>query len=259
MKRAIFFVLLIILESALYSQNLVINNGFETWDRTDKPTGWTTSQYCLKDSVSVCFGSYSCRHAGGASSAKYLGQTISVIPGQQYNLSFFYKTEITGSGNGCRIWCYWKDAGGNSLPDALTDDILRPSLYLKSLTWQQFSINIPAPSNAVAFYLEVRTYPNSIAFWDDFIFEASIPTLQSEEKVQTVKIFPNPVRNYLNIFNIKLLQNIEIQDISGKAVWFSCFDGEEAVTINVSGLKDGIYILRIKTSEKIITRKIFKH
>ena len=106
MKRTTFFVLLLSVELTLISQNLVVNPGFETWEKTIKPSGWTTTQNCLKDSVYIKTGSYSCRHSGGTSTAKYLGQTVGVVPGKQYNLSFYYKTEITGTGNGCRIWCY---------------------------------------------------------------------------------------------------------------------------------------------------------
>jgi hypothetical protein len=48
-------------------------------------------------------GSYSCQHSGGTGSTKYLGQSLAVVSGKKYNFSFFYKTEITGTGNGCRI------------------------------------------------------------------------------------------------------------------------------------------------------------
>ena len=74
MKRVIFFVLLTNISLISFSQNLVLNAGFEIWEKSNKPAGWTTAQNCLKDSVYIKSGSYSCRHEGGT---KYLGQTLS--------------------------------------------------------------------------------------------------------------------------------------------------------------------------------------
>jgi hypothetical protein len=102
MKRSIFFVLLTIVSHHSFSQNLIINPGFEKWDKLYKPTSWTVAQNCLKDSSYIRSGNYSCRHEGGT---KYLGQFLPVNPDKKYRLSFFYRTIINGTGNGCRIWC----------------------------------------------------------------------------------------------------------------------------------------------------------
>ena len=255
MKKAIFFVLLINVCLITFSQNLVVNPGFEIWEKSNKLSGWTTAQNCFKDSVNIKSGSYSCRHEGGT---KYLGQTLSIVPDRQYRLSFFYKTQITGSGNGSRIWCYWKNSEGNNLTDPLTDDILRPSKYLKSETWQQFSIDFAAPATASSFYLEVRTYQNSVAYYDDFVFEENVTTSIPDEKFSDVKIHPNPALDYLIISNISNLKHINIQSFTGTVLWSSGFNGEQTVTIPVSGLVDGMYIVRIHTTDKIIIRKFIK-
>jgi len=258
MKRAIFFVLLLTMELVSNSQNLVINPGFEIWGKIDKPDSWTHVENCLKDSLSVISGKYSCLHSGGESSTSDLGQTIAVSPGNNYSLSFYYKTVITGTGNGARIWCYWKDAEGNSITDPLTDPILRPSKYLNSDTWQQFNVSITAPATAVAFYLEVRTYRNSLAYWDDFVFEADLSTFIQERDELSINIYPNPACDYLTISNIQKLQRIDIQDFEGTIIWSDNFSGENIVTIPVSGLPNGIYIIRIVSNDMFITRKFIK-
>ena len=258
MKRITLFVLPIFLEFNSFSQNLIVNPGFEIWETAIRPLGWTTVQNCLKDSAYFTTGSYSCKHTGGTSTAKYLGQTLAVVSGKQYNFSFFCKTEISGTGNGCRIWCYWKDAGGNNIADQLTDEILRPSKYMKSSTWQRFSTTVVSPPLAVAFYLEVRTYPNSIAYWDDFNFEENMATYTPEKKLSEIIIYPNPAHHYLNISNVQNLQHIDIQNFAGINKWESSFSGETTVTIPVSELSDGIYILRIMTSGTTLTRKFIK-
>ena len=91
MKRVVFFVLLLAMELVIYSQNLVINPGFETWVKIDKPGSWTHAENCLKDSSTLITGNYSCLHSGGATSTSDLGQTISVSPGMDYILSFIIK------------------------------------------------------------------------------------------------------------------------------------------------------------------------
>jgi hypothetical protein len=258
MKRITFFVLLLVPELISFPQNMVVNPGFETWEKTTKPAGWTTAQNSLKDSVFINTGDYSCKHSGGVGVTKYLGQSIAVAPDKHYYLSFFYETDVTGTGNGCRIWCYWKDTGGNSIADPSTDAILRPSQYLKSDTWQQFAINVTAPSSAVAFYLEVRTYSNSIAYWDDFVFQENPVTYYPEEKLSDILIYPNPACDFLIINNLQQIQHIDIQSITGVILWDSDFAGESSVTIPVYGLHEGLYIIRIRTADNLVTRKFIR-
>jgi hypothetical protein len=135
---------------------------------------------------------------------------------------------------------------------------MRPSKYLKSDTWQQLSINIIAPAEAAAFYLEVRTYPNSIVFWDDFVFEETVATWNNERTASSLEFYPNPSHDYLIINNLNTIQYIEIQSLAGTIIWSSEYSGEKCVTIPVAGFADGIYIIRIYSSGKIITRKLIK-
>lgn len=258
MKRAVFFVLLLALEPSAFSQNLIMNPGFETWVKINKPSGWTTAQNCLKDSINVNSGNYSSLHSGGTTTTSYLGQTINVLPGKEYRLLLYYKTGINTTGKGSRIWCYWKDIEDKSISDVLTDDIMRPSQYLKSDTWQEFSIRVIAPPAAVAFYLEVRTNSNSTVYWDDLRFEESVATFRPEEKFSDILIYPNPASNYLVISNLQNIQHIDIQDLTGKNIFSSDFSGEQTVSITVSGFRDGLYIIRMRSSDKVITRKFIK-
>lgn len=243
---------------ASFSQNLVLNPGFETWSKITKPASWITAESCSKDSVSVYAGSYSCKQTGVTGYTKSLSQTIAVTPGNQYRFSFYFKTETTGTGHGCRIWCNWKDASGTNITDAASKLILQPSTYMKSDSWQLYSLEIIAPANASFFDLEVRTYQYSIAYWDDFIFEENVATDVPEKLQEDIKIYPNPAHNYLIISNLYNLQRIDIQDLAGRCVWSFGFPGEKSIIIPVSGLARGLYIIKIKRSDRIITRKFIK-
>jgi hypothetical protein len=259
MKKSVFLTFLIVISSISYSQNLVLNPDFETWNSITKPASWTHADNCLKDSLSVHTGKYSCRHAGG-SSTSHLGQSIPVTPGKEYKFSIFYLTGVPTTGNGSRIWCYWKmNDGLTSITDPATDIVMRPSEYLKSDTWQQFLISVTAPVEAAFFYLEVRTNTNSLTYWDDFLFEESVVTHNKEITFLKPVIYPNPVSGILTINNISNVRHIEILNLSGTKVWSSKFIEDGSKIINISEMERGIYIIRFLCEGEVITRKFIKN
>jgi hypothetical protein len=256
MKRAIFFVLASLIEASLFSQNLVQNPGFDNWGVTGKPIKWTNSAGCVKDSLIVNSAPYSCRQISTISSAKELGQKIPVEASKKYTLSFYYNTDTTTKGSGCRIWCEWQDSIGE-LVDSSSLSILHSST-MKSEIWKQFSVEATAPEGAVTFYLLVRTMSRSITYWDNFVFEEAVLTSRAEELLTGIKVHPNPASNYLIISNLYDMQHINIQNLAGMIVWSGDFAGEMTVTIPVSELRNGMYILRITASGKQFTRKFIK-
>ena len=243
MKRFFFSVLSAVYTMNLFSQNLVVNPGFESWQKINKPTGWTTALGCLKDSSCTLSGEYVCRQTA-TSDSRELRQVFTVTEGKQYNISFWYRNETGGTGNGCRIWSNWKDADGNSLDDAMSQPLLH-SGFLKSDSWKQYSAAVTAPATAVSFNLIVRTLPNSVTFWDNIVFEESVPTYSNELISNDIRIYPNPAASYLTISKLTNFQLIEIQTLTGIKVWTSVIKGEERLIIPLSGLKNGIYIINM--------------
>jgi hypothetical protein len=258
MKRAISFVLLLTSGIISFSQNLVINPGFETWGKVTKPTSWNSAINCSKDSVEIKTGKYSCKHYSTIKETKSLAQMITVLPDKKYRLSFYYKTIIVNNDHGCRIWCDWKDASGASIADSAAKLVLQPSSYLKSDIWQQFTVDISSPAHAASFNLEVRTYQNTVSYFDDFVFAENIATSYTDEKFSGIIIYPNPAQDFLTINKLENLQHIDIHNIAGISIWSSKYSGEESVTIPISSFPDGAYIIGIRTSNKTIFRKFIK-
>ena len=256
MKRLIFFVLSAVYTIHLYSQNLAVNPEFESWQKTNKPTGWTSALGCLKDSSLVLSGAYSCRQTA-ASDSRELGQVITVAEGKQYRISFWYRNETGGTGNGCRIWSNWKDTEGNSLDDAVSLPLLH-SGFLKSDSWKQYSAEVTAPPSAACFNLILRTLPNSVTYWDDVVFEASVPTYSNELIAHDIRIYPNPSSDYLFISDINRFHLIEIHTLTGIKVWSSVIKGEERLIIPVSGMKNGIYIINMYSSTRQYSGRFIK-
>jgi len=253
MKRQVFFVLCCIISIGSNSQNLILNSDFETWSKIEKPASWTNTQGCLKDSVFVLSGSYSCKQEATTTS-RDLGQKFIVSPSTQYRLSISYKTGIETTGNGCRVWCSWLD----NTQVAIAEPVVH-SGFLKGDGWQKYEAAVTSPEGAGYFYLLVRTLPSSVTYWDDFLFEEDIVSSEKETIIPEIKIYPNPSHNYLTISNLHTLQHIDIQSITGHTVFSEEFHGEKEITISISGLPRGLYFIRIVSSGKQNTYKIVKN
>ena len=258
MKRAILLICFLCILSDCLSQNLVINPGFENWDKLTKPTGWTTATKCIKDSVDIKSGKYSCSLVSSTSDTKYLGQLINVVPGKQYSLSFYFKTIIVNKEHGFRIRCDWKDINGNSVSDTASNKILQPTAYIGSETWQLFSLVIRAPLNAVKFNLEVRAYQNTTAYFDDFEFTQTIETNTTKDFASESAFFCDYNSNTLHVKYFARKIQIEIMNLSGHVLLSANFNNEPETVISAQSFPSGIYIFRIKTGNKYITGKFIK-
>ena len=69
------------------------------------------------------------------------------------------------------------------------------------------------------------------------------------------KFYPNPVNDKIIFENPKQIQKVIITNLIGQNVLESSINANQ---INVSGLKTGIYILKIFVQEKIYQDKFFK-
>jgi aminopeptidase YwaD len=86
---------------------------------------------------------------------------------------------------------------------------------------------------------------------------ASTSLLATDEKtvnnLETVKIYPNPAKDLLNVELPKDVKNfsLEISDMNGRLV----LNKQNEVKVNISGLANGVYMATVKTVRKIIIGK----
>lgn len=73
-------------------------------------------------------------------------------------------------------------------------------------------------------------------------------------------VYPNPANNEITISNAEniLLDNASITDINGRIVKKFKLTGISEEKINISELNNGIYFLKVETSEGSLTKKIIK-
>ena len=77
--------------------------------------------------------------------------------------------------------------------------------------------------------------------------------------LQEVKLYPNPVLDYLNV-NItshKDVENIEVYNLNGQLINQRNAINENSITINTSDLSQGIYLVKIKYLDNKVTVKKF--
>lgn len=79
-------------------------------------------------------------------------------------------------------------------------------------------------------------------------------TVYSE--LETVKVFPNPSKGYLNIFTRQAC-NLEITDISGQLLYEQQIEGQNQ-QVDISDLKAGTYLYRFTTNDGVKFGKVVK-
>lgn len=88
-------------------------------------------------------------------------------------------------------------------------------------------------------------------------FDSFLGVNQNQEVSNTIRIYPNPVENVLNLQNKSSIniKTITITDMSGRTILKTNYYKNE---INVSSLQKGIYLATIETERKTVTQKFIK-
>ena len=142
-----------------------------------------------------------------------------------------------------------------------------PSEHVKKVivfdSWETVSIPLSdfvgfSPANFFQFKLgsssDLRT---KIAFFDNIYF--SVNSTLGNEKFETsiVKMYPNPASNVLNIESVGTIQNIAIYNVLGQEV-MNKLSNETSVSLDVSGLNSGIYVIKTKIDGTVSSSKFIK-
>ena len=78
----------------------------------------------------------------------------------------------------------------------------------------------------------------------------------AEAKFNEIKIYPNPVKNQINVLGIDDDFDAQIYDLTGR-LYFTKMNIQNN-TIDISGLQNGIYFIKISSSNHSVLRKFFK-
>ncbi|MEZ5000828.1 MAG: T9SS type A sorting domain-containing protein [Bacteroidales bacterium] len=129
--------------------------------------------------------------------------------------------------------------------------VLRIHFYSTSVT----GTVIPATANVTGI---------AIWHWDEakisprYIEDIVIPTAAEITFAERLRIYPVPVTVDLNFDNLAGAISLDIIDMTGSRIISRNVEGQDDYSINVSQLPRGIYFVRIKTVNEVITRKFIK-
>ena len=112
--------------------------------------------------------------------------------------------------------------------------------------------------------------PDALTFTADFgstsceylggVLRSELETLSTGTSVlEDNKVYPNPLVNGQDVhiqFAQSVSADITVYDLTGKQVMTSVIDGQSKITLDVSGLNNGVYLLNIASDNVSATRKI---
>ncbi len=126
-----------------------------------------------------------------------------------------------------------------------------------------YSEELDAESYFLSFFMNGSN--NEISNRKYFKVESDVVSSLMSTRNKTISIYPSPTDGIVNIdfnnFN-EIISEISVTTLSGKLALFQDYEKNQVLkseTINLSGNKKGIYIIRIITDKSSITRKIILH
>ena len=139
-------------------------------------------------------------------------------------------------------------------PDSFTVISGADPLLAPAGAWEEVSFNLSDYDNDTVFVAINCVSEDAFIFMvDDIIIETE--TGISENNEISVRIYPNPVSDYLNVEADKKISELILINSTGQIVKSKYFNNR-SITLNVSGLQKGIYVLQIRTREGAAFRKI---
>jgi hypothetical protein len=150
---------------ASFGQEMMLNGGLENWTTGTNPTDWTTAQNITQESAVIHGGSFSAKQTNTSGGYKKLVQNIpGIIGGESYTITFWYKIASDVS-NAVKMESFFRTSGNTNLSGTTSGIFLDVNDV-----WTKYEQTVTAPATATKFWLELRTYPNTTVYFDDFSF-----------------------------------------------------------------------------------------
>ncbi|MFL9833847.1 T9SS type A sorting domain-containing protein [Chryseobacterium terrae] len=132
-------------------------------------------------------------------------------------------------------------------------DLQKPTLPLQE---QELLLNL-GTNQTIYFAVEIWAAPSNLNFsvTNFTVTPAALSVNESMNKTSS-NIYPNPVKDVLNISNLKEKTDVSIIDMNGKLVEQETVSAEGK--IDVSHLVPGVYIVNVGTKEEGKSYKIRK-
>lgn len=258
MKKIYTFAVALISAATFAQTPLNTNGSLEDWpDATTAPTGW------FIPNASFTNGIVSKQTTGAQDGTNYVQVTapatsgnnsvalsdITVTPGTSYTIKYWYK----GTNINFKHWAQWRTASGNIAPEG--PEPFQPADNLPAVAeWTEHTVTSTAPANATILRVAFRNYSGGATLSIDnvLVYDASTASVK-EDNIDGLNVYPNPANDIVTIASNGFgAKQVMLFDMLGKKV----LETSTNETINVSGLKAGIYVMKITQDGKAATRKL---
>lgn len=190
------------------------------------------------------------------------GRTVEfLVPTTGYkDIKFAYAVQRTNNGQLANNLAYSLD-GINFTQNGMT-----VTTFPVSTEFSLVSLNftgIPGVNNNAKFKVRVTFQGNTSGEsgnnrFDNVTVKGTPINLSVTENSTAYQVFPNPFTDNVTIISANLMERLEVVDLMGKKVWQMESVAAEEASIDLSGLSDGIYMLRIHSDMGVITHKLVK-
>ncbi len=112
--------------------------------------------------------------------------------------------------------------------------------------------------------LEWDTVPGGADQWDSLNAHYCICEFETDieeaEVIRSFNMFPNPSGSFINISYDDGIDQVTIHDMSGKLVFRSGdLSGIRQEEFSIDQLSDGMYMLRVRSGDRLLSRKLIKN
>ena len=172
------------------------------------------------------------------------------------NLSFWYKIpENQGLSDTLKVYL-WNNSTLTTLLQPLS----------AAEEWQFIEIPLAITSGGFKIGFEAIAAGGNGVYLDDFrVFDETVDVKEHELTAALVDIFPNPASSFFNL-NLNLPEsadvNLTLCTIEGKVIKSNVsrnmMPGKQHITMDVSDLNPGIYLVSVQVDDKLINQKLIK-
>lgn len=175
--------------------------------------------------------------------------------------------KLTNGGPNPGVYSAWIDYNNDG--SFSSDELIVTDKSIRSTSDGEFSFTIPSTNVILDTPLRMRVIGDRLANSttpcgsleygeaEDYIVTLRSTTLGVESIVSDFLISPNPSLGIVNINYDKTISEVTVVNIAGQTVFNQKYD-KNKVTLDISNLSSAIYFVKIKSENKITTKKIIK-
>ncbi len=154
----------------------------------------------------------------------------------------------------CDLFIYASTDGGTSWSSALWSEEVDTTWGL--FEWAEVTVDLSTYTGQSSVVIAFNYYGlDGAQFNVDAVLIEGTVGIEEVKIPVTFKLFPNPAKDYFNIKMNSQIEYIKIYNLIGKVILEKKVENNE-IKLNTSDFEPGLYFLKIKTENGIVTRKV---